>query len=211
MKNLKQAKLISSVVLAATLISSQAAHGQLLVKETPDAETALYSADKRTLGRDVPIYINTGPVEEKSIARIWKSGYAGTTTKDRVTFALAYDKWERENGEDETKLDPMLPYSMRLNWAKQWWSKYTVAFDKEHATAAVPDPWSDWARESVLDAGILLALVKKDLNQSDGDNLTRDKIEIKCVWGKREDMIRKEVPLKHPPMDRTKGLPKDRR
>jgi hypothetical protein len=115
MKNLKQAKLISSVVLAATLISSQAAHGQLLVKITPETEKALYDLGKGSLGRTVPITVNLGPGNAINLKRIWKTGYAGLSAKDRVTFCLAYDKWLRDNGEDATKLDPMLPYSMRLH------------------------------------------------------------------------------------------------
>jgi hypothetical protein len=186
------------LIAALLLVSLQPVQAQLLVKVTPEAEKALYDLDKGSLGRTVPITVDLTPHDCINLKRIWKSGYAGASAKDRVTFCLAYDKWLRDNGEDETKLDPMLPYSMRLHWAKQWWSKYTTAFDREHATAADPDPWSEWARESIIDAAILLKMVKAPdfLNQQNGDTVQRDAVEIACVYGKKEDMIDR---MPHPP------------
>lgn len=195
MKHSKNLVLIAAVLVASSV---QAASAQLLLSVTPETEKALYDLDKGSLGRTVPITVSLGPGNTINLKRIWKSGYAGTSAKDRVTFCLAYEKWLRENGEDEKKLDPMLPYSMRLHWAKQWWSKYAPAFDKEHATAADPDPWSEWARESILDAAILLHMVKGSqfLNQTDGNMSTRDDVEITSVYLKKEDSIDRNPPKK---------------
>jgi hypothetical protein len=188
---MKKTQIFVFLPLLLAAASGQFVSAQLLVKITPETEKALYDLDKGSLGRTVPIIINLDPKNAINLKRIWKSGYAGVSAKDRVTFCLAYDKWLRDNGEVETKLDPMLPYSMRLHWAKQWWSKYTPAFDKEHATAADPDPWSEWARESLLDAAILLKMVKAPdfLNQQNGDTVQRDAVEITAVYCKHEDLI----------------------
>jgi hypothetical protein len=97
--------------------SGQFVSAQLLVNITPETEKALYDLDKGSLGRTVPITVNLEPNKSINLKRIWKSGYAGVSAKDRVTFCLAYDKFLRDNGENELKLDPMLPYSMRLHWA----------------------------------------------------------------------------------------------
>ena len=194
MKNSKTFSI--ATLLAASAL--QPVHAQLLFNVTPETEKALYDLDRGSLGRTVPITVSLGPGNTINLKRIWKSGYAGVSPRDRVTFCLAYDKWLKENGEDENKLDPMLPYSMRLHWAKQWWSKYSQAFDKEHATAGDADPWSEWARESLLDAAILLKMVKGSqfLNADKNDSGSRDQVEITDVYLKKEDSIDRNPPKK---------------
>lgn len=197
MTGMKNSKTFSIAALFACS-ALQPVQAQLLFNVTPETEKALYDLDRGSLGRTVPIVVSLGPGNAINLKRIWKSGYAGTSARDRVTFCLAYDKWLKENGEDEAKLDPMLPYSMRLHWAKQWWSKNSPAFDKEHATASDPDPWSEWARESILDAAILLKMVKGSqfLNANKDDSFSRDDVEITSVYSKREDSIDRYPPKK---------------
>lgn len=84
-------------------------------------------------------------------ARMLKSFYRKVDAVDKARFAVAYHKWIMSKNQDMVRdFESYVPYSQRVAFARQWWSKDNPRFLKQEIKYQVL-----WMHESIEDAGEL--------------------------------------------------------
>lgn len=84
-------------------------------------------------------------------SRTLKTEYLLTTPQTKAQFALAYHDMLAAHNQDMLKRwSSYVPYSIRSDFAEQWWSKNCPAFDRQSQKMKIL-----WIHESLLDASEL--------------------------------------------------------
>ena len=155
---------------------------------------ALASIDKRTLDK-ADVFSIVAPFGLKKIDRKWESGpgefasaikedYGLATADERVRFAHDYEAWLRSNGESVSN-NRLVPYKHRIAFASQWWTRHAVGrFQTSNTT--------EWARQSLIDAGYLIATAAKDL-QLEGKQAAKNDQELSAVYSKQDQTYPSEL------------------
>lgn len=85
------------------------------------------------------------------VARNFKSGYASTSLKTKTDFAIDYENMLKKHGENMLKeWGSYVPYSIRAQFARQWWANRSSEFNKETEKMKIV-----WMHEALLDGGEL--------------------------------------------------------
>jgi hypothetical protein len=83
--------------------------------------------------------------------RIFKSAYYKLTPEQKATFALAYQEWLNQCGQNMVAdWTSYVPYTKRSLWARKWFTEHHPEFSKETSKMKVV-----WIHEALLDGSEL--------------------------------------------------------
>jgi hypothetical protein len=111
--------------------------------------------------------------------RKWTSGCKYAMPEERVQFALAYQNWLTQHGENGDYKDSyhLVSFADRQSWAMQWWAKQ----DPNFAPISSLDVKAEWVHDALVDAGNSIHLASQEVGKLNGDIVTKDQVELSAI------------------------------
>jgi hypothetical protein len=148
--------------------------------ETPAFRAALEGVDKNTT--QLSSLNSPRP-------RVWTSGYNSATPEERVRFALEYQLFLEDDGEEGEIADlyvaPVMSRDARVSFGLDWWKKAV-------ANSGRPPVDASWVQDALVDAGNSIALTCEKMKAMEAFRVKQNRAELDGVYSEKIEVSAKQ-------------------